>query len=87
MTAGENYYYGGLIRFDMTPKPAYFTIKELLEKTWHTEKNVTTSAAGLTSFKGFYGSYDVTIEANGKKITKELNLSSKANNSFCFEIK
>lgn len=29
MTLGENVYYGGLFRFDMTPKPAYFAIKAI----------------------------------------------------------
>ena len=32
MAIGENYYYGGLLRFDMTPKPAYYTIKNLIQK-------------------------------------------------------
>ncbi len=27
MTLGENIFYGGLLRFDLTPKPAYYTIK------------------------------------------------------------
>ncbi|MFA6816136.1 MAG: endo-1,4-beta-xylanase [Lentisphaeria bacterium] len=36
MNFGENYYRGGLIRYDFTPKPAYFVIKDLFEKTWRT---------------------------------------------------
>lgn len=82
MTAGENYYYGGLLRFDMTPKPAYYAIKNLFEKTWHTEAEITSDADGEATFKGFYGKYDVELEVNGKTITKEINLSKKLKKQF-----
>ncbi len=32
---GENYYHGGLLCFDMSPKPAYSRIKELTQKKAH----------------------------------------------------
>jgi len=82
MSLGENVYYGGLIRFDMTPKPAYYTIKNLFEKKWHTEADITTDSNGNTSFKGFYGKYDVEIEVDGKIIKKEINLGKKNLNEF-----
>ena len=86
MTVGENYYYGGLIRFDMTPKKSYYTIKNLIKNKWHTEADIVTNDDGKTSFKGFYGNYDVEITANGKTINKTINLSSKETRSFIFEI-
>lgn len=86
MTLGENYYHGGLLRFDMTPKPAYYTIKNLIEKEWHTKETCFTNENGKVAFKGFYGKYDVTIEANGKTVTKEINHYSKGLNEFSFEI-
>lgn len=76
MTLGENYYYGGLLRFDLSPKPAYFKVKELLQKTWHTEEKLTTDKDGKCRFRGFFGQYDVEI--NGVKQT--VNLSSKNDN-------
>lgn len=82
MTSGENYYYGGLLRFDMTPKPAYYAIKNLFEKTWHTEAEITSDADGEATFKGFYGKYDVEIEVNGKTITKEINFLKKSKKKF-----
>lgn len=78
MTLGENYYYGGLLRFDMSPKPAYHKLKELTQKTWHTELSFTADANGTGAFRGFYGAYEVEIVANGKKIVKTFDLSSKA---------
>ncbi len=81
MTVGENYYHGGLLRFDMSPKPAYFKLKELIEKKWHTEIDTTTDENGELSFRGFYGQYNVTVTANGKTVTKTIDLSSKSDNS------
>lgn len=80
MTIGENVYYGGLLRFDMSPKPAYRMLDELINKRWHTslEKNTTNGKATL---RGFYGDYEIKVEANGKTITKDITLSSKKENS------
>ena len=61
MTLGENYYYGGLLRFDMSPKPAYNKLKELLTSTWHTHETGVTDADGYVSFRGFYGDYTASV--------------------------
>ncbi len=81
MTAGENYYHGGLLRFDMTPKPAYNKIKELTQKVWHTEESLVADENGNADFRGFYGEYEVVITANGKTATKKIKLSSKFENN------
>ena len=86
MTIGENVYYGGLLRFDLSPKPAYYTIQNLIKNVWHTEAEITSDQNGTASFHGFYGEYDVTISAGGKEVCKTLNLSSKGYNDFNFEI-
>lgn len=86
MTAGENYYYGGLVRFDLTPKPAYYRIKELFEKRWHTEEEFETDAEGRCAFKGFYGKYELDIETDGILINKTIKFSSKKNNDFVIEM-
>ena len=82
MTLGENIFYGGLLRFDMTPKPAYYTLKNLIENKWHTAESFATDAEGKAQFKGFYGDYDVTITVGGKTETRTLNLYSKGKNNF-----
>jgi GH35 family endo-1,4-beta-xylanase len=82
MTLGENYYYGGLLRFDLSPKPAYFKIKELLQNVWHTEAKIETDINGNAEFRGFYGKYNVEILYNGKKTVNEMALSKKQTNDF-----
>ncbi len=86
MTLGENYYYGGLLRFDMTPKPAYYAIKNLIENKWHTEVEAVSNVNGKAMFKGFYGKYDVEIEVDGKVVNKEINLSAKGKKEFAIEV-
>ena len=78
MALGENYYYGGLLRFDLSPKPAYFKIKELLQKTWHTEEGLRSDANGMTSFRGFFGTYEAEITVDGVTVTKEFKLDKNA---------
>ncbi len=80
MALGENYYYGGLFRFDMTPKPAYYKIKELILERWHTEAELITDENGNADFRGFFGDYDVEIGGEIKK----LSLSKKGINKFNF---
>ena len=77
MTLGENYYYGGLLRFDLTPKPAYFTIKNLFEKVWHTEETLLSDQNGSCCFRGFHGNYEITV--NGKTYPAVLNKNGENN--------
>lgn len=67
MTAGENFFRGGLLRFDLSRKPAYDMIHHLFRERWTTNESFETSQDGTATFKGFYGEYDV--EADGKHIT------------------
>lgn len=62
MTSGENYYYGGLMRFDMTPKPAYNILYDLFHKVWTTKTELITDENGECEFRGFYGDYELISE-------------------------
>ena len=74
MSRGENMFYGGLIRYNFTAKPAFELLKELINKTWHTEV-VRESETNEVSFKGFYGKYDLEISTNEKTIKKTVHLN------------
>ena len=86
MTLGENYYYGGLLRFDLSPKPAYFRIKDLLQKKWHTETELVTDENGSAEFRGFYGDYCANVEFGGQEVKTEFSLSKNAENSTCITL-
>ena len=82
MTLGENYFYGGLIRFDLTPKPSYYALKKLIQEEWHTEEAMETDNEGKAMFKGFYGTYDVEVEKDGVVTTHTINFTSKSKEQF-----
>lgn len=82
MTCGENKFFGGLLRFDMSPKPAYYRIKELFEKRWRTQIDASSDDSGQLQFKGFYGNYDVEVTVDGKTATHSVSLRKGANNEF-----
>ena len=86
MTRGENYYRGGLLRFDMSPKPAYNVIKRLITEVWHTEEQSVTNELGGVSFRGFYGDYTVEIETDNGIERKTVKLSKNGENSFTLAI-
>lgn len=64
MTCGENYYYGGLLRFDMSEKPAFRRLKYLFDEKWHTEGDAVVEEDGTILFRGFFGDYE--LGADGK---------------------
>lgn len=82
MSIGENYYHGGLLRFDLSPKPAYYKIEELMKKRWHTEEELITDREGQADFKGFLGKYQLEIITDKESYVKEIDLSKKSQSFF-----
>lgn len=82
MTAGENIYYGGLLRYDFTPKPAYYALKDLFQKEFHTEETLVTDSEGNACFRGFFGEY--SVEADG--VCEKIHLSKDGNGNFEIKI-
>ena len=78
MTSGENRYRGGLLDFNLNPKPAYDVLKNLFQNEWTTDTVCETNADGEAKFQGFYGEYEVTV--GGLKTT--VKLSPKFANEF-----
>ncbi len=85
MTAGENKYYGGLLRFDMSEKPAYKTLKKLINEDWHTEETVKVNG-NTAKFWGFYGDYELIVHADGKTIPVDFKLSKEATNRITIQL-
>ena len=86
MSVGENIYYGGLLRFDMSKKPAYIALDNLINKKWHTELDLVLDNEGCVNFRGFYGDYEVEIIAGDKVVNKKFTLSSKKDKNITIAI-
>ena len=78
MTAGENYFYGGLLRFDFSKKPAYDMLVELFQHRWRTELTLTADGQGCAEFRGFEGDYAVEIVKNGHTAPGRFRLEKDA---------
>jgi len=51
----------GLLRADMTPKPAYEELMKLIKGKWWTRATLETGADGEASLRGFWGEYRVKL--------------------------
>lgn len=86
MSYGENYYHGALVRFDMTPKPAYYELKKLIHETWNTKLSLDSGEANKVTMKGFYGEYDLEVTVDGKTIPKTFHLEKGLTNKVVIQL-
>jgi CubicO group peptidase (beta-lactamase class C family)/GH35 family endo-1,4-beta-xylanase len=56
---------GGLLRADLTTKPAYDRLLKLIHETWWTRESLSSDEKGVCTFVGFLGDYEVTVQ-NGE---------------------
>ncbi len=60
----------GLVRADMSPKPAYRVLERLIHKEWRTDATATTDRRGQAAFRAVFGTYRVEVQPpGGKKIS------------------
>jgi len=52
---------GGMLRADLTPKPVYTALKDLIHKQWRTDARGRTNADGAWTFRGFHGEYRLAV--------------------------
>jgi len=65
----------GLVRKDMSPKPAYEQLLERVKGRWWTDTAVRTGSGGGAAVRGFLGRYHVTAKAAGREATAEVELA------------
>lgn len=73
----ENSYYGGLLRHDMSFKPAWYAVRDLVKNKWHTEASLSAGDADRVTFRGFYGDYEVAVTHEGKRAVSRIRLSNR----------
>jgi len=64
----------GLVRSDLTPRPVYATLDRLINKEWRTNLQTITAHNGTTTFRGFYGTYELSSAVDGEKLTASFHL-------------
>ena len=64
----------GLVREDMTPKPAYENLHGLIKGKWWTRATVRTGPDGRAAFDGALGHYEVRADVNGGRMTGRFSL-------------
>ncbi|MFC1633465.1 endo-1,4-beta-xylanase [Planctomycetota bacterium] len=67
----------GLVRDDMTPKPAYNELLRLIKGRWWTTAGGTIGTGSLVHFRGFFGEYEVSTRIGGRKLTGTFRLDKK----------
>lgn len=76
--AGEDCVASGLLNRDLTPKPAYEALHNLIHREWRTQDIGETDDNGRHQFRGFYGAYRVSLTRNGTTHTREFVAPSGA---------
>ncbi len=75
MEEGWNTFRSGLLRFDLSEKPAFRMLKHLVHEVWHTEESFAADENGCGGFRGFYGTYVLEIEAGGKTVERQVTFT------------
>ncbi len=70
---------GGLLRADLTPKPAYDRLLKLIHEIWWTRESLTSDSAGACRFVGFLGDYEMTIQKGDLSKTIRQSLQKTSN--------
>lgn len=77
----------GLVRADMSPKPAYEVLRGLIKGKWWTRTQVSTDAAGKARFRGFLGDYAVRVRTtDGRELALQFTLRKDAENVWTIQL-
>jgi GH35 family endo-1,4-beta-xylanase len=69
----------GLLRADLSPKPAYQRLLKLVKEQWWTRLSLQTDREGKCSFEGFLGEYEVTVQDGRSTFRRAFSLRKGAN--------
>lgn len=76
----------GLLRKDMTPKPAYERLMKLIHQEWWTREAIKTNILGQASFRGFYGQYRLTVLKDNTPVEAVVYLAPDQKNVFRIQV-
>jgi len=76
----------GLVRADLTPKPAYARLLKLVKDAWWTRADLQTASTGQTCFRGFCGEYSVTVTSPAGACSKDFLVRRGDRNAICLVV-
>jgi GH35 family endo-1,4-beta-xylanase len=77
----------GLVRADMSPKPAYDVLLGLVKGKWWTDIQVSAAEDGRARFRGFFGDYRVVVRLpDGTKFEREFALLKGKDNQWVIRL-
>ncbi len=76
----------GLLHEDMTPKPAYHALHNLIKNEWWTKTEKSTDANGTITFRGFFGDYRIQVTEDDKTLQADLKLNKQAEKSMKIQL-
>lgn len=79
---GENQYRGGLVDFDLVPKPALRALRRLIKEEWTSSGTISYENGSTNQFQGFYGDYELIIKSPSGTATKTIQLAKESKNIF-----
>ena len=77
---------GGLLRVDLSPKPAYDFLWRLIQREWKTRVEGRTDPGGTLALRGFHGQYRVRVDFGGKKAEAEFHLGKAGENEWLVKL-
>jgi GH35 family endo-1,4-beta-xylanase len=72
----------GLVRADLSVKPAYRVLDRLINHLWRTDAAGHTGADGRIGVRAFFGTYKITVRQGARKATAEVHLSREGASAF-----
>lgn len=77
----------GFLRKDMSPKPAYDRLIELIKDKWWTEIAGKTAGDGMVEFRGFCGKYTIAVkDQSGNVVSQKVELAKNELGRFEFVV-
>ncbi len=65
----------GLVRADLSPKPAYDVLDDLLNHRWRTDASGRTDAAGRVRARVFFGTHRIVARAEGREVACRVHVA------------
>ncbi len=82
-SGGEDRFRGGFLRENMSPKPAYEVLNDLINSEWKISISEELADVDRFKFNGFYGTYEVSLKtAAGHQVTRSVHLDKNRSNEF-----